>query len=198
MSVIEVDAGNHVGLLNQHFNNIKEFLVSPEAQALIPKPKVTPHNDWPAIQNRVEKAYGPVHPLYGKCFYGAKFILFFGGGKKHLSLKVMKKLKFCDLDVTTTHWFIKVKESGDIFDATKDQFCYPNFKYCDYDDSHPFWDSAKNADFGFPHFSRKWWYDEVVPSVVVMHMGELYKNIYGTNGGIDWWIEQYKIKKEMT
>lgn len=186
---IYTNVGDHVDLLREHFDNINEFLRSDEAFALFPPPKVVRHNDWGDIEQKIVEKYGPTHRMYGKCFHSAKFVYFFGGGKKYFDLKLIRPFEFCSLGFKTTHWFVRHKTTREIFDPTGDQFIYPGYEYGK--DQHMIdrWETAKNGEFGNPYFKRGGTrFDEVVPNKVVMALGKLYKSKYGTNGGIDWWL----------
>ena len=190
MIITEID--NFVSLLDEHYENIEEFLQSEEVLAMYPKPKKVENNDWAAKQKLVENTYGPIHPTYGKCFHGAKFVLYFAGGKKYLDLKLIKSFEFCDIGLKTTHWFAQCKSTGKVYDPTKYQFCYPGYKW---DDEHmkPLWENAKRGDLGNPWFTRGGQrFDHVVPPKIITDLGKLYKEKYGTNGGIDYWIEARK------
>lgn len=190
--MIITDNKDRLELLEHHFDNIVEFLKTPEAQAIFPKPKKIGNNDWGQIQSEVEELYGPVHPLYGKCFHSAKFVLHFGGGKKHFDLKLIKSFKFCKEGFTTTHWFVRHKATGKFFDPTGEQFCYPGFEYNKDDHMIQKWYKAKNGDFGFKWVKRNGpRFDEVAPSRVSMELGDLYESMYGTQGGLSWW-KQYR------
>lgn len=192
--MITTDIPDYTSTLDEHFDNIVEFLSSPEVLELYPRPKVVENNNWAEVERKVVEAYGPVHPLYGKCFYGAKFALYFGGGRDWLNLKLIKSFPFCDEGFTTTHWFVKDKE-GKVIDPTSAQFCYPGYEYNK--DQHMIdrWASAKNGEFGYKYFHthKGIKFDQVVPSKFVMELGKLYKERNeGVESGFDYWIEAEK------
>jgi hypothetical protein len=189
--MITTNIPDYTELLHEHFDNIVEFLQSPEVLKLYPKPKKVNDTDWADIERQVIENHGPVHPLYGKCFYGAKFALYFGGGRDWFDLKLIKPFEFCSSGFKTTHWFIKDK-TGKIIDPTAGQFCYEGYEYNK--DQHMIdrWNNAKNGDFGFKYFHshKHLKFDQVVPSKFVIELGKLYKEMNGgIECGFDYWIE---------
>lgn len=186
---IHTNVGDHVELLREHFDNIVEFLQSDEALALFPPPKVVRNYDWREVERKMVEEYGPTHRMYGKCFQSSKFIYHFGGGKKYFDLKLIRPFEFCSLGMKTSHWFVRHKTTNEVFDATSDQFKYPGYVYGKDQHITDLWDNAKNGEFGYPYFKKGGTrFDENVPIRVVMALGKLYKSKYGTNGGIDWWV----------
>ena len=188
-------------LIKEHIDSITEFLATPEALVCFPKPKKVGNNDWFKIEQEIKDHYGPVHPLYGKCFHSAKFVRDFAGPGV-LRLKCIQRFKFCDLGHKTTHWFCVHEETREIFDPTSGQFCYPGFTYGVDEHMNDLWMNARNADMGFSYFPKYHKktgtkYDQVVPTPTVLALGELYKSKYGTNGHIDWWIEEKEQQRKL-
>jgi hypothetical protein len=188
-------------MIKEHFENIKEFLATPEALACFPKPKKVADNDWAQIEKEIVEHYGPVHPLYGKCFHSAKFVRDFAG-LGVLRLKCIQTFEFCDIGHKTTHWFCVHEETGEIFDPTGEQFCYTGYEFNK--DQHMIdkWNNARNADMGFSYFPKYYKktgtkYPQVVPTPTVLALGELYKSKFGTNGNIDWWIEEKERQRKL-
>jgi hypothetical protein len=98
-------------MIKEHFENIKEFLATPEALACFPKPKKIANNDWAQIEKEIVDMGFSYFPTY-------------------------------------------YKKTG-----TK--------------------------------------YPQVVPTPTVLALGELYKSKFGTNGNIDWWIEEKERQREL-
>lgn len=172
--------------LDNHFDDIVSFLQKNFHK--YPPAKKIRSNDWGSFKELMSSKKLDIAPSFGKCFHSAKFCIFFGGGKRYYDLMLLKPFVFSsEIDIKTTHWFLKRKCDGKIFDPTADQFIYD----IDINDLYP---HAKRGEFGNPYWGRnrngKKYSPDVVPNATVLMLAELYKKEHGTIGSIDWWLEE--------
>jgi len=96
-----------------------------ENQGLFEEPKNTRENSRHADIYKLLKENGKLHWTWGKCFPISLFLFYYYGGYNgpyKLMLKKNIKIVVHGHEVTTTHWFIQHKETGEIVDITHEQF----------------------------------------------------------------------------
>ena len=174
-----IDLDDHIdGLTKFLHNNFHNY----------PKTRKVRKTSWVKVRRYLNEQGVPLTPSFGKCFISAKFILFYGGGKRYYDLMKISPFIFnSDIDVKTTHWFVRRKSDGKIFDPTSDQFIYDiNIK--------DLYSQAIKADLGRPYWPKRAngkRYDiDVVPANGVMHLADIYKEEHGSAGSFDYWFDE--------
>jgi len=106
-------------------NTKKVYNFFKEYQDLIGEPKNTRENSMHGDIYKILKKSGKLHWTWGKCFHVSLFLFYsYGGYDGPYELRLTKNIviKVNGHEVTTTHWFIQHKETGEIVDLTTEQF----------------------------------------------------------------------------